>query len=58
MKELTFHATSKPDAPCGTRNSATSMTAFVGRDQAGNLSCFMGFHISTDTATGDHAAVV
>lgn len=58
MKELKFHATSKPDAQCGTINSAASMTAFVVMDQAGNFRWFMGFHISTDKATGDQAAVL
>lgn len=56
MKELKFHAASKPDAQSGTLNSVTSMTAFVGRDQVGNLSWFLAFPISTDTATGEQTA--
>lgn len=58
MKELKFHAASKPDAQWGTINSANGMTAFVVMDQAGNLRWFMGFHIRTDKATGDQAAVL
>lgn len=33
----------KPDTQCLTTNSGASMTAFVIRDQAGNLRCLMVF---------------